>query len=218
MLKEFKGNVKKKLYLLRAYFVAKLSKLLVSLLMRTCRVEVEGLEHFIKTTETEKCMIMLWHNRLAIIPYLLNRYTQKMLFAALVSGSRDGAILSAIVCSYKRGRTIKVTHHERYHALREIVRHVEERKQIVIITPDGPRGPCYDMKPGIALTALETQAYVVPLDWQSDRFWEFNTWDRLRIPKPFTTIVFKFLPPLRLDSLQGSLEDAKTLLKMKLPQ
>jgi lysophospholipid acyltransferase (LPLAT)-like uncharacterized protein len=214
MLKNGKGDLKKKLYKMRSQLIAKLGNFLMKVLIRTCHIHVEGLESFIHVAETEKCILMLWHNRLAIIPSILNRYAPTIIFAALVSGSRDGEILSTVVHSYKRGRTIKVSHQARHQALRQNIRHIEERKQIVIMTPDGPRGPCYEIKPGIAFAALETQAYVIPLDWAANRFWELKTWDRLRVPKPFTTIVFRFLPPFRFENrTQTSLEEATKMLK-----
>ena len=160
------------------------------LIVHTCRIEVQGVDHFKKIAATEKCFLILWHNRLAIIPFILSRYTPNTSYAALVSASRDGEILSAIVQSYKNGRLIKVAHQERYQALRETVRHIEERKHLVILTPDGPRGPLYQIKPCTAVAALETEAYIAVLDWEANRFWELKTWDRLRLPKPFAKITF----------------------------
>jgi lysophospholipid acyltransferase (LPLAT)-like uncharacterized protein len=219
MLKYFKANWKKWLFKTRSLLVAKLSKNLMHMLLKTCRIQIEGVEQFCQLAATEKCILMLWHNRLAITPFLLSRYTPRIRYTALVSGSRDGDILSMIVHSYKNGNTIRVTHQARYRALREIVRHVEEQKHILIITPDGPRGPRYEVKPGIAIAALETQAYVVSLNWEAKNYWELNTWDRLRLPKPFTTIQVRFDSPIRLDKLMSfSLEEAKEILKKNLPE
>ena len=44
MLKRIKENVKKKIYKVRALLIARLCKLFIALLMRTCRIHVEGLE------------------------------------------------------------------------------------------------------------------------------------------------------------------------------
>lgn len=218
MLKRRWGDLKKKLYLIRAMLIAKLGKWVMALLIKTCRIHFEGIENFIKLAEAERCILMLWHNRLAIVPHVLSHYTPELTYAAVVSSSRDGEILSAIIHSCHNGRTIKVSHQARFQALREIIRHVQEQKQIVIFTPDGPRGPRYEMKPGIAVAALETQAYVVPMDWEATHFWELKTWDRLRLPKPFTTITFRFLPSILLESsLNLTVEEAKTHLKSQLP-
>lgn len=185
------------------------------LLSLTCRFQLEGLEEFCSLAKNEKCILMLWHNRLALVPFILSRFTPYIHYAAVVSGSRDGEILSKIIHSFEHGNTIRVHHQSRHEALRLLIRHVEEKKSVVIITPDGPRGPRYEMKPGTALAALETQAYVVSLNWEAKSFWELKTWDRMRLPKPFTTIRVRFHSPLRFDS-NFTLNQTKELLKESL--
>lgn len=207
----------KKFWRIRSLLIAKLSHFIMKGVIRTCHITVDGVEEFIELAGKEKCILMLWHNRLAIVPFVLKKFTPHFLYAALVSGSRDGEILSSIVHSYKNGRTIKVPHHGRYQALREVIRHVEEKEQIVVITPDGPRGPRYEIKPGIAVAALETQANMIALDWEANRFWELNTWDRLRVPKPFAKISVKFHTPVKITDPSGMcLEGVKKLLKERL--
>jgi len=160
---------------------------------------------------------MLWHNRIAPALFILSTYTPHIHYTALVSGSRDGDILSNIIHSYKKGGTIRVPHLARYQALRTLVRHVEERRQIVVITPDGPRGPCYEIKPGIAIAALETQAQIFSFNWEAEDYWEFKTWDKFRLPKPFTTLHVTISPTVRFDQMpQPSLEEAQFILKTKL--
>lgn len=180
------------LNLLKQKLIAKISKILLHMLIRSCRLNIEGMDLFCNLASKEKCMLILWHNRLALAPFILSQYTPNIHYAALVSGSRDGEILSRIIHSYRNGNTIRVPHLSRYQALQSIIRHVEERKEVVIITPDGPRGPCYEVKPGIAVAALETGAHIISLNWEAKNYWKLRTWDRFRIPKPFTTIRISF--------------------------
>lgn len=202
---------------IKGFLIARVGKGLLSLLTRTCQIQVEGLDTFCAFARKEKCLLMLWHNRLALAPLILSRYTPDSVYAAVVSASRDGMLLSAIIHSYKGGRTIRVGHQSRYQALREIIRHVKETREIVVITPDGPRGPLYQLKPGIAVAALETQAHVFALNWEAEDYWELKTWDRFRIPKPFTKIRVSFSSPLCFDQLSApSLEEAKEVLKKML--
>lgn len=194
----------------KAYFVAKLIKFSLDAVLMTCRFRFMGMEDFCELAKREKCLLMLWHNRLAIVPYILSRYTPQINYKAVVSASRDGEILSSIIHSCKNGGTIRVPHLGRYQALQEIIRHIEERKSVVIITPDGPKGPCYELKPGVAIAALQTKAFVVNFDWEAKCFWELKTWDRFRLPKPFTTIVVTFSK-----AVAPSHDSSLTLEKMK---
>src|SRR5262249_37246509 len=99
-----------------------------------------------------------------------------------------GDPLARLAESYKSGRAIRVPHNARHHALGQLVNSVKNKGEIIIITPDGPRGPKEVVKPGIILAARETEANVFPFSWHAKRFWQLKTWDEMKIPKPFTTI------------------------------
>jgi lysophospholipid acyltransferase (LPLAT)-like uncharacterized protein len=201
MQERLKSIWKKVLLKLKIFAMIFIGKNLLHLLIKTCRIQVEGLEHFCDlASKKEKCMLMLWHNRLIIIPCILSRYAPCFLYAALVSAHRDGDILSSIIHSYPQGNTIRSSPKAGYKALRDLVHHVEEGKQIVIITPDGPRGPLYEVKPGIAVAALETQAHVIALNWEAEKFF-----------KSKRGIASEFLNPLRKFALYFLLLFALTL-------
>lgn len=59
-----------------SYFLAFAAKYLIKSLLFTCRISIEGLESFVSSVSKERCIIMLWHNRLALAPEILYRYAQ----------------------------------------------------------------------------------------------------------------------------------------------
>jgi lysophospholipid acyltransferase (LPLAT)-like uncharacterized protein len=197
---------------------ARLIKYAMQFLIWTCRQQVEGLDHFMYIAKHEKCILMLWHNRLAAIPAILNRYTPNFQYAALISASRDGELLDSIVKAYQHGHTVRVPHHSRSKALRELIEVINKGKWISIVTPDGPRGPKYQLKPGIALAALETGASVFALNWEASNFWQLKSWDNLRIPKPFSSIKISFGPSIHFKQIaKPSLEEVMSILTQQLP-
>jgi lysophospholipid acyltransferase (LPLAT)-like uncharacterized protein len=212
MLKTFKERCKDFTYQCLALFIATIGKILIRLLLSTCRWKVTGLDKYIKIAKKEKCIIMLWHNRLTITPFILHHFAPQFIYAAFISKSRDGELLGKVVRSYKIGRVIHVPHHSRHEALRQLICTINEKQSIAVITPDGPRGPRYKMKPGLAMAALETEAYVISLNWRSTNVFTFNTWDQLRLPKPFSTIEVVFGDPLKFNSLD-SLSDVQNTLE-----
>lgn len=201
-----------------AFGISTIGKMLTKLVLSTCKWHVKGLETFTAFANKEKCILMLWHNRLAIASFILYRYAKDFQYAALVSNSRDGELINALVRSYKTGKTIKVPHDSRHEALRTLIRHMKENQDVIIITPDGPRGPSYEVKPGIALAALSTDAYVFPLTWKADKYWELKTWDKLRFPKPFSRIDVEFLNPIHFNKKDHSVEEISKTLQSSLPQ
>lgn len=132
-------------------------------------------------------LVVLWHNRLFMAPQLLRSYGASNKMAALVSASQDGAwittglnlygILPIRGSRYRRGRE----------ALREMVA-LRQAGKSVIITPDGSRGPMYEMKPGAALLARETESSVFLLSINYSRAWRLSTWDGFFIPWPFSRV------------------------------
>lgn len=199
-----------------AFFFSTLGKQLIKLVLSTCKWEVHGLENFTTFASKNKCILMLWHNRLAITSFILYRYAKQFSYTAFVSNSRDGELIDMLVNSYSMGKTIKVPHQSRHEALRTLIKCINSSNEIAIITPDGPRGPKYEVKPGIALAALKTNVSIVPLTWEADHYWELNTWDKLRLPKPFSTIKVSFNQPIQF-SKDSSLEEIQSILQSTLP-
>ena len=56
----------------------------------------------------------------------------------------------------------------------------------VAITPDGPRGPRHSIGAGVLALAQKSGYPIVPFAIGLSSFWELPSWDRFRIPKPFS--------------------------------
>jgi lysophospholipid acyltransferase (LPLAT)-like uncharacterized protein len=65
-----------------------------------------------------------------------------------------------------------------------------------VITPDGPRGPVKELKPGALIMAAETGLPIIPVTFRADRFWTLPTWDRKKWPKPFSRVDMILHPPI----------------------
>jgi lysophospholipid acyltransferase (LPLAT)-like uncharacterized protein len=183
---------------MRQKFITRLSQGAIRLLLWTCKVKIEGLEHFLSAANTGPCVLMLWHDRLALIGPIAWRFAPHLRYAAFVSASRDGKMIHEICASYPHCRVIRVPHDGRHLALREMIQQLRKRQEVLLITPDGPRGPRHKVKPGLGLAARMTQVPVVAFSWSASRFWQLNTWDKFLIPKPFSTITVRFGPALEL--------------------
>jgi lysophospholipid acyltransferase (LPLAT)-like uncharacterized protein len=82
------------------------------------------------------------------------------------------------------------------------------------ITPDGPKGPLYSVSDGAATLSLKCDAPIVALGWSVNLFWQLGSWDRAKIPKPFSTITFRASEPFKVDTL--SKEEARDKVKNEL--
>ncbi|QLH36146.1 MAG: DUF374 domain-containing protein [Parachlamydiaceae bacterium] len=145
-------------------------KFLLKLLTLTCRFEVQGMEEFIAEASKGNCILLLWHNRLLMVASVFQNRTPNFIYTAFISQSRDGEPLALFTNSFKNGRTIRVKHNAKHGALKEMIDRLKNSQEILIVTPDGPRGPVYQVKPGVALAAKETSAKIFPFYWSADRF------------------------------------------------
>lgn len=198
---------------MRTKLIARLIKYLLKALLWTCKIEKVGYEKIAITKDQGPLILMLWHNRLAPLAEILLPLAKKNYrFAAFVSKSRDGEILSQFVLSYKGGDVIRVPHNGRDKALKVMIETLLHKDEIVLITPDGPRGPVHELKPGVLFAAQESKAAIIPFSWEASSYFELKTWDKFRIPKPFTTIRAVFGEVIHPND-ETTLEELQTALE-----
>jgi len=189
--------------------IAKCLKLLMQALSLTLRYELKGEKPFIENAEKQGCILLFWHNKIALLPELFTFSKKNLSFAALISNSRDGEIIASICESYCKNSAIRVQHQAKFAALKKALETIEKERKVLAITPDGPKGPRYKIKKGVALAASFAKCPVYSVSWCSTKFWQLSSWDRLLIPKPFSKVYVSFSPPLFFSEekdLIGSLE------------
>lgn len=135
-------------------------------------------------------VLILWHNRLFVAPEFFHRFMPERKLAAIISASRDGAWLAGFF-EQLGIKPIRGSRHGRgAQAFREMVK-TSRAGYDVGVTPDGSRGPIYDMKAGASTLALRTGAPILLLSYNFSRAWRANSWDRFYIPVPFSRVEVK---------------------------
>jgi lysophospholipid acyltransferase (LPLAT)-like uncharacterized protein len=161
--------------------------LLVRLWGMTLRFEAspEDLRNW--TKKDEPVAIVLWHNRLFLSAEIVRRYRQGRPVYALVSASQDGAWLTAFFAAAGlrtvRGSSSRMGR-EAATALVDVLRAGHD----VGITPDGPRGPCYELKPGALIVTRRTRTPILIVGGEFESAWRLRSWDRFYIPRPFSRV------------------------------
>ena len=82
----------------------------------------------------------------------------------------------------------------------------------VAVTPDGPRGPCYRLGPGVVFLARQTGAAILPIHVEYSRAIRLKSWDRFMIPWPFSTARVVFDQPITI-SAEGDLEEERARIE-----
>ncbi|MFL6584232.1 MAG: lysophospholipid acyltransferase family protein [Chthoniobacterales bacterium] len=154
---------------------------------RTLRFEIDDRAGIVGVPPSGRFIATVWHNRLFLFPYVVRRFLPETQGAALVSASRDGAILAEVLKRFHFGAVRGSSSRRGATALLELAE-VIARGGEAAITPDGPRGPAYELGPGIIVLAQKSGADVLPMNVEFSSYWRLKTWDRFIIPKPFSKV------------------------------
>jgi len=175
-------------------------------------------------------VLMFWHGRLHLGHVSWPRGRGQPV-CVLASMSKSGAVSMKINTRFGyhtiRGSSAKKSDPTKQkggaQAFRELIRWIrgnaETGGRCVAMTPDGPRGPARVMTEGSLKLSQMSGAPLVVLGQSTKRYIELKTWDRMRLPLPFTkgAMVWGVLPAIpadtgeaEMDSLRLQAEEALT--------
>jgi lysophospholipid acyltransferase (LPLAT)-like uncharacterized protein len=163
--------------------------LLLGATWRIRRVHMQELD--VGFRRGDRCIFAFWHARL--LPLVFTHRHRSI--AVLISRHRDGELIARIIhrLGFRTGRGSSTRGGEE--GIRDMLRHADEQR-LLALTPDGPRGPAEEVKPGLVYLASRTGFPVVPVATASSRAWRLDSWDRFRIPRPFARVVVAYGTPI----------------------
>ena len=170
---------------------------LLQLWARTLRFEIDDRAGIVGRPVSENYIGALWHNRLLVFPFVLRRFLPQRHGAALISASRDGDLIADVVQRFGydviRGSSSRLGTSALLHLTGVLMSGSD-----VVITPDGPRGPAYELGPGIIFLAQKSGAAVVPMNLEYSHCWRLGSWDRFIVPRPFAKVRVLINRPYRV--------------------
>ena len=170
-----------------------LLKLYLKTILLTCKWKSHNL-NILKDAMTKDTPIMLscWHKNLVFMTCFFKNWEKKLW--VISSTHRDSEILGKILQSWGY-RLIKGSSSRGWlSVLKKLITVFNTKKSIVAITNDGPKGPAKQAKPGALKVALKNNVRIIGMSGKADSFWRLNSWDKMILPKPFTTIHVYFSP------------------------
>ena len=195
--------------------LGRIIKAAAALLTMTCRFELRGFDRFVQDAKGRPAILALWHSKLNLAPAILTKNTS-LNYAALISKSKDGEIIAEVINAYgKRGEAIRVAHSAKFGGLIGAIDTIRKGERVLVITPDGPRGPAKEVKVGIVAMAEKSGAVIFPMGWSCNTCWKLKTWDQMSIPKPFSKIAVSIGAPITPEELMSH-ESAAALIKERI--
>ncbi|TCZ66133.1 lysophospholipid acyltransferase family protein [Roseicella aquatilis] len=188
---------------------ARLLGLYLALVYRTTRWTVLGeavLHAALRDAEGRPRPVIaaFWHERLPMMPMLWQEARRRVpglrgrQAHVLVSRHRDGRFIGAVVRRFDLAMVHASTNRGGATGMRVLLRMLA-RGDVVVITPDGPRGPRRVAAPGVAQLAAVSGLPVMAVAARTTRARVLPSWDRMLLPLPFARGVLVVRPLVAVD-------------------
>lgn len=138
----------------------------------------------------------LWHGRILMAPWVnerLRRTHGARTVRVLASRSRDGELVARFVRRFGLEAARGSSSRGGAPGLRALTRTLEAGADVAVV-PDGPRGPCRRLQPGVVALAALTGAPIVPMGIAARPARRLRTWDEFLVPLPFARCGVYFGP------------------------
>lgn len=162
-----------------------LYKWALQIVMSTCRIKWYGNEYIPALKQSHQPWIWAaWHDNISVAIWSVRQQG----IAMLASESRDGDFIAKVLQAFGNTPVRGSSSRGSRSATRNMLRALSAGNN-ASITPDGPRGPRYELKPGVLWLAIMADCPILTWHHEAERQWQMtSSWDRHRIPKPFTTV------------------------------
>ena len=186
-------RVRRLYYFLGTPIVRALTRLLTATYRVEAVIGAENIEPFLDGKAV--CAPAYWHQHHVLCSILVRQWINRGFKACfLVSGSVDGEVPERIARAWGAEVIRGSANESGALALRDM-QGMMKRGYSIVTTADGPRGPIYEIKPGVVVMARIGGIPVLPISCAASRAWELNRWDNFMIPLPFSRVVLAIGAP-----------------------
>jgi lysophospholipid acyltransferase (LPLAT)-like uncharacterized protein len=195
-------------------FLVWLSAALIRLVGSTLRMTVEDNAKIFHHPDHPPVIIAFWHNRVGLNAYFAERYARERSLFTFISLSRDGQFIADIAARFGVKAVRGSSSRKGSLAALSAVRVARDPRADLAITPDGPRGPRYQIQPGVLRLAQVTRRPIVTLTYHLSWKFELNSWDRFQVPLPFSScrLVTRGPIPVPADASDDELNAINTIV------
>ena len=132
-------------------------------------------------------IIAFWHNRTALMASFYHRYCAGRTALTFISRSRDGQFMTDVAARFGIKAVRGSSSRHGTSAMLAAIRAAADPQIDLVITPDGPRGPVYEIQPGLLRLAQATGRPIVAVTYRLAWKRHLSSWDKFHVPLPFST-------------------------------
>ena len=188
---------------------------LLQVTKRTAKYQVEGHEYIESSFGLQRPVIWVaWHGMtMMLASYFLQEYRPDSLIIMMPDDWRGETLAHWV---NKIGATpwrMNLKGDLSMGAARKVAEMLRMLRQgrNAYITPDGPDGPAYQVKPGVAYLAQKSGATLLPIGAYTRSGYRLNRWDRYVVPWPYSRISVVVGEPVHLNGQEELAEVTERL-------
>lgn len=200
---------------IRKYILGFLAWLIYRSLSLTWRVTVNEPESMKQFLQGRQPIILAhWHGDELPLAAWIGHYR----IATIASTSKDGEMMNTMIYLLGGVTTRGSSTRGAVNALKGLIRLVRDEKRNTSFAVDGPKGPIYQVKPGVFEVSRLMNCPIFAAGIACDRKWVFEkAWNKAFLPKPFARIYIQWAGPVgpitkeqdpRSEEIAKSLADA----------
>ncbi len=187
---------------------------LLKLWFFTCRKRIRNREYLQEALATKRPVLFTsWHYSILNIVLLAGKIPMTL----MVSSSNDGDLLALMLQRLGFSVVRGSSHRKGMIAAKELIREMRAGKNSGVVA-DGSQGPAMIAQAGPLLLAAKSGRIVLPINCSASRYFTFKSWDRLILPRPFSSIDFVYGKPIYLPEgvRASSLDEYRDTLEIAL--
>ncbi len=163
-------------------------------LMKSNKYEIRGQENLDNALKLNlPILLCVWHGRMLFpIFYVIKN---KLKPWAIASPHNDGKIISSILSWWGIKIISGSSNQKAKNAVEQMIKiFSNDKKAIIAITNDGPKGPAHIAKENSLKIAKQYNAQIITITGDCTKKWVFDSWDKFYLPKPFGKIIINIAP------------------------
>lgn len=166
----------------------------------TCRFGISGLENLEAARATGRPLVLVaWHGMtMMMVGFFTDRLDTSRIVLLMPDDWRGGALSVFASLVGADPFPMDLTGSESMATARKLADLVRRVRQgyDCYITPDGPDGPAYVIKPGAVYIAKKARATILPVGAYVRHGYRLNRWDQYAVPYPFSRISIAIGAPM----------------------
>jgi len=196
------------------------------LVHKTGRFSISGFERAgVEGMGDEPLIITSWHGMTMMVAAFIRTHMDITRFNVIMPDDQRGANLEVFAerLGVKAVR-LDLSGDSTFRTGRRLAGLIREIKggRRFLIHPDGPAGPAYHVKPGLAYIARKTGARILPIGCYCRNAYHLHRWDRYTLPLPFSRINIQVGKPIYFrendsstETIRRNLEDTLNRLSLQ---